>query len=193
MKTARNQKGSSRANRWLSAVALAMLGGQVYGQVAMAPKAVMRDVATHEDIVAAGRKAAEENKTPAFIPIQRKDPSVANKPGDLISRSDILCFGGIATLVPKRAVIHIPKGVASRIGMQDGVKIVTWPDFLAANRAWITTLNVSRLQAEGNEPLSEATLKSFVKESRLVVATYEGGTISVLPLKVPETPTVATP
>ena len=29
--------------------------------------------------------------------------------------SDILCFNGMATLVPKRAVLHIPKNFADRL------------------------------------------------------------------------------
>ncbi len=151
----------------------------------------MRDVATHEDIVAITKKAAIEKTEPVFKPIEGEDPSTANRPGDLISRSDILCFNGIATLVPKRAVLHIPKPLAGRIGMQDGVKLVSWQDFLLANRGWITTSNVSRVQAEGNEPMSQATVESFAKESRLVVAVYHGCPISVLPLKVPEAPTSA--
>jgi hypothetical protein len=39
--------------------------------------------------------------------------------------------------------------------------------------------------------MPEATLKSFQKEQRLVVATYQDGPISVLPLKVPEPEPVA--
>ncbi len=148
----------------------------------------MRDAMTHDQIVEITRKAAAEKTEPVFQPVEGKDPSVENRPADLISRSDILCYRGVATLVPKRAILHVPKNLASRIGMQDGAKIVNWQEFLTANRAWITTTNVSRIQAEGNEPMSEATVESFAKETRLVVAVYHEGPISVLPLKVPEVP-----
>ncbi|QJE97653.1 hypothetical protein [Luteolibacter luteus] len=148
-------------------------------------KPVMRDAATHDDLVIRTRQIEQEKIQPVFTPMEN-DPAKAYQPQDLISRSDILCFNGIATLVPKRAVIHVPKNMASRIGMQDGAKIVTWPDFLAANRNWVTTSPVSRPQAEGQMPLSEATVKSFEKESRLVVAVYEECPISVLPVQAPE-------
>lgn len=154
----------------------------------------MRDVVTHDEIVEAARKAREAMPPPVFKPATGEDPSVANKLGDLISRSDVLCFRGQATLVPKRAVLHVPKGVADRIGMQDGARLGSWSEFLNANRAWIRTVPVTRIQAEGNDPMPEATLKSFEKEQRLVVATYQEGPISVLPLKVPEpAPETSTP
>lgn len=154
-------------------------------------KPVMRDAATHEQLVELTRRVTLEKTQPVFTP-REKDPAKENQPGDLISRSEILCFNGQATLVPKRAVIHIPKSLAARIAMQEGSRILPWQDFLVANRGWITTVNISRAQAEGNEPLSEATLKSFEKETRVVVATYEEGPISVLPLKTPPAETVAT-
>ena len=162
-----------------------LAGGASFAQ----PK--MRDAATHEQLVELARKAEEKKTEPVFQPMQGEDPSKVNRPADLISRSDILCYNGVATLVPKRAVLHIPKKLADRVGMQDGAKIVTWPDFIIANRGWITTSSVSRLQAEGNLPLAEATVKSFEKETRMVIAVYQECPISVLPLKVPEVPTAA--
>lgn len=146
----------------------------------------MRDVVTHDDIVETARKAKEEAPPPAFKPATGEDPSVANKLGDLISRSDIICYRGQATLVPKRAVLHVPKAMADRLGMKEDARIGSWTEFLNANRAWIRTVPVTRIQAEGNHPMSEETIKSFEKEQRLVIATYQEGPISVLPLKVPE-------
>lgn len=114
----------------------------------------------------------------------KEDPSVANAPGDLLSRSDILCLGEFATLVPKRAILHKPKALLSRIGIQDGAKIQIWSEFLVANRGWISTVEVSRAQAEGKEPFPEDTLVAISKSKSIVVATYKGGPISVLSDKV---------
>jgi hypothetical protein len=146
----------------------------------------MREVVTHDQIVEASKKALEKSTPPVFKPATGADPSVANKLGDLISRSDIICFRGQATLVPKRAVLHVPKAISDRLGMKEGARIGSWTEFLNANRAWIRTVQVSRIQAEGNDPMPEETIKSFEKEQRLVIATYQEGPISVLPLKVPE-------
>lgn len=150
-------------------------------------KVKMREVVTHEQIVEAAQKAREEAPpAPVFKPATGADPSVTNKLGDLISRSDVICFRDRATLVPKRAVLHVPKNLSDRLVMKEGAQLGIWVDFLNANRAWIRTVAVTRVQAEGNDPMPEATLKSFEKEQRLVVATYQDGPISVLPLKVAE-------
>lgn len=90
-------------------------------------------------------------------------------------------------------MLHVPKSLAGRLGMQEGSQIGSWTEFLNANRGWIRTVAVTRVQAEGNEPMPEAVLKSFVKEQRVVIATYQEGPISVLPLKVPETPVAGEP
>lgn len=113
---------------------------------------------------------------------------MVNRPQDLISRSEILCFNGFVTLVPKRAVLQFPKNLAERLKAQPGAKIKSWSDFYAANRGWITTVEVSRIQAEGKQPLSKETSLQMVKSGNLIVATYNGNPISVLPLKVPEPP-----
>ena len=119
-----------------------------------------------------------------------------NRPQDLLSQSDILCFDGLATLVPKHAIMQIPETCAERLKIQPGAKIVGWADFFAANRGWITTIEISRVQAEGNEPVAEDTRKMMTQCRNLIVATYLGGPISLLPPKVPppeKLPSAATP
>ena len=153
---------------------------------------VMREVATHEQIVEAARKAKIENPLPEFKPVEGADPTVANRPQSLIARSEFISYGGMTSLVPKRAVLHVPKEMVERLGMKDGHEIGSWLDFLNANRGWIRTVPVTRVQAEGREAMPEATLKSFAKEKRLVIATYQDGPISIMPLKVPP-PAVETP
>jgi hypothetical protein len=165
-----------------------------------APEAkVMRDVATHDSIVETGRIAREEaakqelkqQQEHALKPVP---PELRPKPPEkrsLLAVSDVICFNGLATMVPKRSVLHVPKNLTDRIGMQDGARFVDFQEFISKNRAWLTSSAVTRAQAEGNEPMSEGVVKSFAKETRIVVATYYEGPISVLPLKVPPTETAA--
>jgi len=153
----------------------------------------MTDVVTHDDIVEAARVAKEKTPPPVFKPLEGEDPSVVNRPKDLLSRSDIFSYLGQATLVPKRAVLHFPKELESRGGFQENAKFVPWIDFYAANRAWIRTVNVSRAQAMGQEPMDEATVNSFAKEKRLVVATYQEGPISVNRYEPPAPANAAVP
>lgn len=150
------------------------------------PKPVMRDAATQEQLVTILRQDRLNDPMKKMVPTEGEDPSVVNRPKDLLSESDILCFGGIATLVPKRAILLSPQNYAERMGFKPGAQIVSWLDFYARNRGWITTVEVSRIEAEGNTGLPDDTQRQMSKSGNLIVATYKGGPISVLPLKTPE-------
>jgi hypothetical protein len=157
---------------------------------AMAAKAtaegpVMRDAVTEEQLVLAQRNASQVDPMKNLPVTKAVDPATLNHPQDLLSQSDILCFDGIATLVPKHAILQIPAAYAERLKITPAAQIVGWADFFAANRGWITTVEISRVQAEGNEPIAEDTRKLLAKSRNLVVATYQGGPISLLAPKVP--------
>jgi hypothetical protein len=62
---------------------------------------------------------------------------------------------------------------------------VGWTEFLTLNRGWVTTVEVDRTQAEGNKMMAEEVTEQITKSTNLVVATYMGGPISVLPMKEP--------
>ena len=150
--------------------------------------AQMRDVTTGNDL------AKKFEKVHLNSPLNRlkknelkgPDPSTVNQPVDILKSSDFLSFQGYATLVPKRAILAIPKRLKDRIRYVPGSKIITWSDFFAKNRGWIKTHEVTRTQAEGNEPFPEDVSDNLAKSSIVVVATFKGGPISVLPLKEPE-------
>lgn len=152
----------------------------------LAAAPVFRDAATHEQLSLAYRKAAQEEPTRKLAQAKGPDPSTVNRPKDLIGESDIICFNGNMTLVPKRAVLQIPKNLADRLNYKAGAKLMSWSEFYSLNRGWITTQEVSRVQAEGNAPIAEEIQKQISKNGNLVVATYQSGPISVLPLKLPK-------
>jgi hypothetical protein len=145
----------------------------------------MRDAATHEQISQDYRKFSQEDPMRNLKRTQGVDPSVVNRPKDIVSESDVICFNGMATLVPKRAILKLPANMSDRLKFQPGMKLVSWSDFYTANRGWITTQEVSRSQAEGNDAFNEKVTDHISKSGNLIVATYMGGPISVLPLKVP--------
>lgn len=152
---------------------------------------VMRDAATHEQLALAYRKASQVEPTRKLAQAKGADPSTVNRPKDLISESDTICFNGNVTLVPKQAVLQIPKNLADRLKYKPGAKLMSWAEFYTLNRGWITTQEVSRSQAEGNIPMDEAIQKQILKSGNLVIATYQAGPISVLPLKKPAETTTA--
>lgn len=158
-----------------------------------APARQMRDVASHQEMLIERRKALQIDPMKHLAVATGEDPSKANQPSDILAESDIISFRGMATLVPKRAILQIPQAHAGYLKMEPGSKFVSWLEFYAANRGWITTVEVSREQAEGNAPIAEETQKFLSTVRNLVVATYKGGPISVLPLKEPVAETAMQP
>lgn len=143
------------------------------------------DSPSSEEINLAYRKSSQRDPMKTLVKIPGEDPSKSNQPVNLLEQSDIVCFGGVATLVPKRAILAIPAKYKECLKLKSGSKIVGWADFYAVNRGWITTVEVSRVQAEGNKALAKETSERITKSTNLVVATFMGGPISVLPLKQP--------
>jgi len=144
----------------------------------------MRDAATHEELQKKSHAAVIQDPMKKLPPANESDPA-KDTPKDLISQSDILSFDGTFTLVPKRAILAIPKDLEKRTQLADATKLVGWAEFHANNRGWITTVEVTREQAEGNSPIDEDILNGFKDSTTIVVATYHGGPISILPPKAP--------
>lgn len=145
---------------------------------------VFRDAATHKSLAARGQ--AQENpiaSLPSIQPPEEAMNSKAYKPESIIARSEVIHRGRMATLVPKRAVLHLPDDLRGAVGLPQGVQLISWAQFYKLNRNWIRTLEVTRAQAEGDAPLSEEVVESFKESRHLIVATYQTGPISVMPLK----------
>lgn len=145
----------------------------------------MRDAATHEQLQKKSHAAIIQDPMKKLPPATETDPA-KDAPKDLVSQSDILSYDGTFTLVPKRAILAIPTELAKRTQLGDATKLVGWKEFHANNRGWISTLEVTREQAEGNSPIDEEILNSLKNSTSIVIATYHGGPISVLPTKSPE-------
>ena len=171
---------TTRLTEWAG---VAVLAGMMVSSHAEAP--AMRDAPTHDELVPKLRQAQQADPMKHMSKAKGADPAAVYQPKDILSQSDIIAFNGLATLVPKCAILQIPKNYQNRIAMQPGAQIVSWADFYTANRGWITTVEVSRTQAEGSHALSDETRKQITKSGNLVVATFLGGPISVLPLKKP--------
>lgn len=149
-------------------------------------KPVYRDAATHDQIVRIVKVASQHNPMENLLTSEGEDPSIVNQPTDIISSSDIISFNGLTTLVPKRAILQTPANFQDRINNhQPGNRIVNWVDFMTRNRGWITSVEVTREQAEGHAPIARELADQLAKSRNLIVAAYQAGPISVLPLKEP--------
>lgn len=154
----------------------------------------MRDAATHDQLASSLRMAQQKDPirdTGPAIGKHEEDPAVKNSGRDLIKDSTILCYRGFLTLVPKRAVLHLPEKLKDRFEIQPNIQVQPWPEFYQANRGWIRTIEVTREQAMGEVAMPEEVVEAFKTSTSAVVATFKGGPISVLPVKEPveESPT----
>jgi hypothetical protein len=118
-----------------------------------------------------------------------KEAQVVRPEGQsLIKQSEILHDGAHWTLVPKGAVLHVPAQMSPRVGTKPIGTLLSWSDFLIANRAWIQTEEVTFDQAAGKVPLQDARKEFWHNQTKVIVAVHLGGPISV---KVTETATPA--
>lgn len=148
----------------------------------------MRKAPTNEELVLRLRQSEKEmaEMKESRTLSSTADPTVTHQPADFISSSQILCYNGALTFVPKLAVLQFPKNYEDRLKAQPKARIQNWQDFYAANIGWITTVEVSKIQAQGRQALSEDTSVHISKCGKLVVATFNGHPISVHPVPTPK-------
>jgi len=149
----------------------------------------MRDVVSHDQLSRKLRMEQQKDQLADLGPAMGqsdKDPSASLASRDFVKNSAVFSFRGHLTLVPKRSVLHVPDALLNRMKVEENAKVQTFQDFLLSNRGWIRAVEVTREQALGHAALPESTVESFANSSQVVVATYRGGPISVLPLKDPE-------
>lgn len=131
------------------------------------------------EVKSTGKIALAEE--PKKLPKLRSD-----KTEGLLKRSAIISYGKYWTFVPKGAILHIPKHLNRRMGGERKGKLLPWPTFLAKNRGWIQTQEVTMTQARGEAVIDEDVLKRFQKSARVVIAVRQKGPISVRPVKAAE-------
>jgi hypothetical protein len=148
----------------------------------------IRDAASHEQLAAKLRQADQTDPMKQLVAKTEVPAVPVHQPESLMSRSDVISFGGIAALVPKRAILSLPAKFKDRIGTEGNPRLVSWAEFYAANKGWISIHEVTRPQASGKAPLGDAALAQIDKGTTLIIATFMGGPISVLPLQQTEEP-----
>jgi hypothetical protein len=99
----------------------------------------------------------------------------------LLEMSTVLSHAGQSTLLPKGSVIWTPDSVKDRIVPAPSGVTIPWQEFLTANRNWISTCEVDVKQICGEKPLTPQMLNSFKTRGVMIVATLNGGPVTVLP------------
>lgn len=148
-----------------------------------ASPAPIRDAATHDELASAARALCDPMAELRQVETtgEHTGPAMMPKSRDLVASSDILCNLGVATLLPKRALLYVPKRLQSRLKLQPNAHIRTFPEFARLNRTWLRTFEVTQAQAQGSDAIDAKLFEKQKTLGQVIVATFHGGPISVLP------------
>jgi hypothetical protein len=112
-----------------------------------------------------------------FQGLQSKEAEL--KPYDLAGNSTFIQMGDKFTLVPKGAILNVPKKLASLIVTEPKGTFVIWPEMQQAYRSKLSRFEVTLDQASGKEPIDAAKLAVAKRSESILVATIENGAVSV--------------
>lgn len=179
----------NQTKRVISSLIAAWIAAQGTGTTAPdeAPQE-MRDIPSREQLEEVLRGTQDSDPMAALAPVAKRESEAAATnpaPADFVASSLVLCNLGIATLIPNHAVLHVPKRFESRLKMQPNARIRTFPEFVRTNQTWVRTFEVTQAQAEGSEAIDPEAFENEKRLGRVIVATFHGGPISVLPAKEP--------
>jgi hypothetical protein len=150
-------------------ILLALVSGS-FADVVVKPRVTAAQIA----------KLRERSPMPATAPAAPTGFKVARpEHQSIIAQSTILHDGKNWTLVPTNAVVFLPEALKSRVNVKPVGHLLSWQDFLAGNRSWITTNEVTFDQAAGAEPLPAERAAFWAQQDKLVVAVHQNGPISV--------------
>jgi hypothetical protein len=98
----------------------------------------------------------------------------------LYKKSIILFDGDNHTVVPMGAVLALPAGYRNRIIDKPEGEFLFWSTFLEKNKKWVGAWEVPMAMARGDAEMSKSVMKQIANDTRVLVATYKGGPITVL-------------
>jgi hypothetical protein len=93
--------------------------------------------------------------------------------------SDVLSDGRNWTVVPRGAVLHVPRTLANRVDAKPLCRLLSWDEFLTVNRGWLFTEEVTLDQANGKVAIPPSRSAIWKKNGKVVVATHLGGPLPV--------------
>ncbi|MGJ8672342.1 hypothetical protein [Rubritalea sp.] len=93
--------------------------------------------------------------------------------------SDILHDRGVYTMVPKSAVMHVPRGMEKKLIRSGESQYVSFDQFMIKNSVWVHRMNVSVNEATGKSPIDPIRLEGMRKLGKVVIAVHKGEPISL--------------
>lgn len=136
----------------------------------------MKDITTPEEM-AARMRSGQVAPLPGE-PVTGETRVINKAPEGIFETSQMLAANGKWTLVPKGAVLYVPPSMQTYVTTSPSGTLVPLQEFIAANRQWLTTEEISIEQAAGQEALKPDAQKNWTGVNKVVVATHQGGAVS---------------
>lgn len=139
-----------------------------------------REVVTEEELK---KLAQAENSLSSMLAKATTQAPVAARPSmesSLYRKSVILYDGTQHTVVPVGSVLQLPAGYRNRVVEKPVGTFTFWPAFLERNASWLGACEVPLSMAEGDPEVAKKVLASTARDSRVLVAVYRGGPITIL-------------
>jgi len=119
---------------------------------------------------------------------QSETDDVANKSFDVEKQKRSMFDGmtvlgstGEWTIVPSNAFLAKSAILSNYVLDKPNGNYVQWSEFSSRNRAWLNSHEVTIGTIKGEDPITEEQLETFAKSRKVIVATYNGSPVSVLP------------
>jgi hypothetical protein len=145
----------------------------------VASAAPMKDRVTGEELSA--RRIASSSPVSTLDQTGEEAQRVVRSSKEsIINQSVIITDGTNWTLVPRGAVLHLPEAHKGKIGGRPVGNLLSWKQFLATNRAWVSAEEVTLRQAEGVHTMDDRRKAFWPKQDKIIVAVHLGGPISVV-------------
>ena len=121
-------------------------------------------------------QALRENRGATKSKITTKKPRTFG----FLEMSDFVTDGTDTVILPKGSVLFCPEKHSKRILKAPKGKIISFNAFIAANRNWITTLEVSPQRIRGNEPITDEERVNLEKAGKIVISTMRQNPVTVI-------------
>lgn len=92
---------------------------------------------------------------------------------------------GAYTMIPRGSVIHVPKGMKSKLGRPDHGSLVSLDQFIRQNSVWLHKMPVTLAEAQGKVPIDPIRLERVAKLGKVVIAVHKGKVITVKKIEEP--------
>lgn len=126
---------------------------------------------------ATARDLSARQQSTSLASFDQKPPRSAGQ--SLITQSEILHDGEHWTLVPRGAVLYVPKARMANVGVRPVGTLLPWIQFLVKNPGWLSIHETTFDQASGDEPLPPEKTELWKKQERVIIAVHQGEPISV--------------